>query len=315
MLLCALAGVAFCTAAQAVTSDSSGSPYQAIVERNVFGLKAPPPPPDPEANKPPPPKILLTGITTILGNKRALMKMTPPATPGAPAKEQSFTLGEGQREGDLEVLEIDENAGTVKVNNFGTVTTLNWEDNGVKTAAAPAPAPAGAPKPAGFLPAPAANPFAPAGGAQPFPTARPLRLPTPTGAAASPASGGPGSVTPVYASGAPASAGGIPLVRHRLARGLPVSANHRSAFKRRGAGPCARGAKTALPADGQPDCQPVPAHRDQPRADNSGFRGRPPQPRPQNPGLHPGRHPFPRCRSEGVSVDGGWLIVDSGGCS
>ena len=120
-----------------------GSPYQGIVERNVFGLKAPAPPPDPEANKPPPPKIFLTGITTILGNKRALMKLTPPAKPGEPAKEQSFTLGEGQRDGELEVLEIDEKAGTVKVNEFGTVMTLSFENNGVK--AGPAPAPGGAP--------------------------------------------------------------------------------------------------------------------------------------------------------------------------
>ena len=107
------------------------------------------------------------------------MKMTPPA------REQSFTLGEGQREGDLEVLEIDEKAGKVKVNNFGTVVDLDFDNNGVKTAAAPAPG--GAPKPAGFVPAPPQNPFAPAGGAPAFPTVRPLRLRTPTSAAASPA--------------------------------------------------------------------------------------------------------------------------------
>ena len=182
MLMCMLAGLASCAAANAATSDSSDSPYQAIVERNVFGLKPPPPPPDPEANKPPPPKITLTGITTILGNKRALMKMTPPATPGAPAKEQAFTLGEGQREGDLEVLEIDEKAGTVKVNNFGTVSTLNWEDNGIKTAAAPPPGPVPGAKPGGFVPPAVGNPAMPAGGVPAFPTARPLRLPAPTGA-------------------------------------------------------------------------------------------------------------------------------------
>src|SRR5580765_7113869 len=66
--------------ALAVTIDNpAGNPYQGIVDRNVFGLRPPPPPPDPELNKPPPPKITLTGITTILGNARALMKTPPPA--------------------------------------------------------------------------------------------------------------------------------------------------------------------------------------------------------------------------------------------
>jgi len=98
MLICSLAGLALCITGNAVGGDSPGNPYQGIIDRNVFGLKPPPPPPDPESTKPPPPKVFLTGITTILGNRRALLKMTPPAKPGEPAKEQSFTLGEGQRE-------------------------------------------------------------------------------------------------------------------------------------------------------------------------------------------------------------------------
>jgi hypothetical protein len=191
MLICTLAGLALCTTGNAVGGDSPGNPYQGIVDRNVFGLKSPPPPPDPEASKPPPPKVFLTGITTILGNKRALLKMTPPAKPGEPAKEQSFTLGEGQREGDIEVLEINEKVGAVKVNNYGTITTLDFENNGVKVAAGPAPTAAGA-RPAGFVPAQGANPAMPAGGPGTLP--RPMRLPTPTGAAVSPASG---DATPV----------------------------------------------------------------------------------------------------------------------
>lgn len=206
MLICTVAGVALCTSGNAVTSDASGNPYQGIVDRNVFGLKSPPPPPDPEANKPPPPKIFLTGITTILGNKRALLKTTPPAKPGEPAKEQSFTLGEGQREGEIEVLEINEKACTVKVNDYGTITTLDFDKDGVKVAGGIPPAPGGAAaRPGGFVPGPAANPFTPAGGANTLP--RPMRLPTPTGATASPALGG---ATPVYAGGVPANGGSTP---------------------------------------------------------------------------------------------------------
>src|ERR1041384_5175236 len=78
-LLCVAAGVTLCTAAAAITADGS-MPYQGIVERNLFALKPPPPPPTvDDTTKPQPSKITLTGITTILGNKRALMKTPPPA--------------------------------------------------------------------------------------------------------------------------------------------------------------------------------------------------------------------------------------------
>ena len=98
-LVCIMGVWALCLAANGATSESATSPYQGIVERNVFGLKPPPPPPGPEDNKPPAPKIFLTGITTILGTKVALMKLTPPpAKPGEPAKEESFTLKVGQRQ-------------------------------------------------------------------------------------------------------------------------------------------------------------------------------------------------------------------------
>jgi hypothetical protein len=191
-----------CTAANAITGtgDASGSPYQSVVERNVFGLKPPPPPPDPEANKPPPPKMFLQGITTFGGIKRALLKTQMPTKPGEPPKgEQSFVLAEGQREGDIEVLEIDAKGGTVKVNDFGTIATLDFEHNGIKTVTAP-PVAGAAPHPVGGFPAPGANPFTPAGGAQPPPITRPMRLPRPAGAAASFESG---SATPAYASGTP----------------------------------------------------------------------------------------------------------------
>jgi hypothetical protein len=212
MLICTLAGLALCAAASAVTSQPSGSPYQGIVERNVFGLKPPPPPPDPEANKPPPPKITLQGFTTFGGIKRALLKAQMPPKPGEPPKaEQGFVLAEGQRDGDIEVLEIDVKAGTVKVNDFGTITNLNFENNGIKTAATAAPVPGVAPRPGVGFPPSAVNPtpFTPAVGTQPTPFTRPSRLPLPTGAGTSPAYGG---ATPVYATGTPSYGGGTPTM-------------------------------------------------------------------------------------------------------
>lgn len=158
MVIYTLACAALWLSGNAASGDAPGGPYQRIADRNVFGLNPKPLPP--EINKPPPPspRVLLTGITTILGNKCALLKTTPPAKPGEPAKEQAFTLAAGQREGEIEVLEINEKAGTVKVNNYGTITVLDFDKDGVKVAAIP-------PGPGGMVPGPAGSPVAPARGA------------------------------------------------------------------------------------------------------------------------------------------------------
>ena len=185
LLLCALSALVCWTGTHAVATETSGgNPYQAIVDRNVFGLKPPAPPPDPEANKPPPSKITLTGLYEMGGIKRVLMKVQMPARPPEPAKEVPMTLSEGQREGDVEVLEIDTIARTAKVNNSGTITSLDFTNNGVKIASAGPPG--GPPNPAGASPGLAPpNPFAPGGVSKGIPTARPMRL-DPTGAAVLP---------------------------------------------------------------------------------------------------------------------------------
>jgi hypothetical protein len=138
--------------AQAIISIPSGNPYQGITDRNIFGLKPPPAAPNPEdAMRVPPPKIKLTGITTILGKKQALLMVEVPAKPPQAAREESFIMTEGQREGEIEVLNIDVKAGTVKVDNRGTPQTLDFVNNGVKL---PASAAGAAPGP---IPHPALN--------------------------------------------------------------------------------------------------------------------------------------------------------------
>jgi hypothetical protein len=149
--------------ASTMAVEVGGTPYQPIVDRNVFGLKPPPPPPNPEDNKPPPPNIQLQGITTIIGKKRALMKVMIPGKPGVKAEVASFILAEGQREGDIEVLEIDEKEGVVKVNDFGTITNISFKNNGVTIASGP---PAGGPPPPPGMPNPGMAPPQP-GGAPP----------------------------------------------------------------------------------------------------------------------------------------------------
>jgi hypothetical protein len=89
-----LSGCLLCSATRAASSSPPDNPYHKISERNVFGLK----PPQPVIVVPPSgplPRIVLTGITTILGDKRALLKIQFPAYPSRPAKEQSTILAEG----------------------------------------------------------------------------------------------------------------------------------------------------------------------------------------------------------------------------
>lgn len=213
VLVCIGCLLALSFAAQAVTADSrtSSNPYSGIVDRNVFGLKDPPPAPPPPDNKPPPPKITLTGITTIFGNKRALMKAPVAAKLAAlgqlaePAHDQTYMLAEGQRDGDIEVLEIDAKLNTVKVNNSGQIMTLNFDDNGVKlssTLPAGAAVPGMAPPAPGGIPAPTPNPFASPGFNKSIPT-RTLRLPAANGASmGAPGGMNPGGVAAVAPNGA-----------------------------------------------------------------------------------------------------------------
>jgi hypothetical protein len=123
------------TDAKAV-SNMTG-PYDGIAERNVFHLQ---PAPlqhiiDPEPFRPQPPKITLTGITTILGRKVAFLT-APAAKPGA--LPESMMLAEGQAQDGVEVREIDEKAGVVKIINHDEPQTLDFEHDGAK-ATSPSP--------------------------------------------------------------------------------------------------------------------------------------------------------------------------------
>lgn len=120
----ALLGLWLCPTAQAGLPASQHNAYHAIIERNVFHLVPVPPPSPPPA--PPLPEVTLTGITTILPEKCALLKIRYPAGPAGPAKEEACILRSGEREGPVEMLAIDERAGCVRVNNSGTVMTLTF---------------------------------------------------------------------------------------------------------------------------------------------------------------------------------------------
>ena len=121
--------------AEALVADASGNPYLGITGSNVFRLKAPQPRPRTAALRHCPESSWLA--SRPFGDKRALLKVYLPANPPEPAKEVSCILTVGQREGPIEVLEIDEVAGSVKVNNSGTVMVLTFEKESPRPQAAP----------------------------------------------------------------------------------------------------------------------------------------------------------------------------------
>jgi hypothetical protein len=123
---------------RALPQDTSSNPYSIISERNVFHLNPPPPPPEPEKPKVDLPVFKLSGFCKIGSKTRALFSSA------SSKKEEGwsyYSLAEGEREGNLEVVKIDEAQGTVDILNSGTPATLSVKEDSL-TPAAPAPAPA-----------------------------------------------------------------------------------------------------------------------------------------------------------------------------
>jgi hypothetical protein len=139
------------------------TPYDAIVERNAFGLR-PPPPPATETNQAPaetPVKVVLTGITSIFGPERprAFLEIVEQAPPkgGTPVPPRRPILGAGDREGDVEVLSIDVGRNIVKIRNGIVESELTFEERKPSGPTptghvAGAPAPQAAPAPTASQP-------------------------------------------------------------------------------------------------------------------------------------------------------------------
>jgi hypothetical protein len=108
-------------------AKEEGKTYKHIPVRNVFGLKPPVPPVQLIPQPLPTAKVNLTGVTTLLGQRRAILVITPPGKPA-----ESKLIKEGDREGDLEVLSINELTGTVRIRNHNQETELSFADNSMK---------------------------------------------------------------------------------------------------------------------------------------------------------------------------------------
>src|ERR1051325_10163168 len=161
----AVLAVGLAGGAQSLLAESKDNPYQAIVERNPFGLKPPPPPPDPTpvVAPTPPGKVILTGITSMFGpTPRALLEITEQEA-GKTATTRKPILREGERDGAVEVISIDVEKSLVKIRNAGTETDLTFDTPKLTASAAPAGAPAGFPPPPLTTAVP--NPLFPGAGA------------------------------------------------------------------------------------------------------------------------------------------------------
>ena len=106
----------FAGAARATGPDAASNPYRVIYQHSIFGLVPPQPLAD-VSSAAPPPDIALNGIMSIFGRKYALFKL--PSNKG-----KSYLLGEGQSDGEIELLSVDERAGKIKINNHGVVQTV-----------------------------------------------------------------------------------------------------------------------------------------------------------------------------------------------
>jgi len=142
-----LAAGCLCGLALPAEAAASGNPYTPIVERNVFGL-VPIPVHNPADDVPetPPPKITPNGIMTLFGKVQVLFKVQD-NTPGQPPKEDSYVMGEGERQDDIEVQKIDQQAAVITFDNHGVVQELPLvavkDTPGGSVGRVPAPRPGG----------------------------------------------------------------------------------------------------------------------------------------------------------------------------
>ncbi len=113
ILICVVGGLVLQTGASPAVAKVAENPYHTIATSNVFRLR---PRPVTEALQPPTPPvpIILQGFSSYDHRKQALFRVGSTA----------FLLNEGERQGDIEVLEINIRAATVKFRNHGQIQSL-----------------------------------------------------------------------------------------------------------------------------------------------------------------------------------------------
>jgi hypothetical protein len=142
IVVCLASGLVLNAGVRADDGVLPNNPYAPIVVRNVFDLN-PPLPADAGQPADPPPKITPNGIMSIFGQLQVLFKVAGTAKPGQPAKDDSYILSEGQRQDEIEVIQIDEKTSLVTFNNHGIVQELPLIKANVPAVNTPMAAPGG----------------------------------------------------------------------------------------------------------------------------------------------------------------------------
>lgn len=153
-----MGGVLLGAVVRADVAETPDQRYQVIIDRNAFGLKPAPKISTVQTNQPPAPvNIKLSGITRDFAGLKAWMVIPAQTGPGKNANPQYLSIPEHEKQGDIEVLEINEKESTVKILNAGTPVELNFKENGLPTPAA-IPVPGVPINPHGIVPAPGTPP-------------------------------------------------------------------------------------------------------------------------------------------------------------
>jgi len=132
-------------------ADLPQNPYSSVIVRNAFGLKPPPPP---AAETPvqaaiPLPKVVLTGIITSLfgPTPRVLLEVTE-QEPGKTVNVKRPIMQLGEKDGLIEILEVDIARNYVRIRNGTVETNLTFEvAKAAPSPAAPTALVSGAPHP------------------------------------------------------------------------------------------------------------------------------------------------------------------------
>ncbi len=115
----------FAAASPALHTDRSDPVYREIPKANAFRLR---PLLRPEVAAPPQRAIVrLKGLYAFSGAKQALLQVQMPAASSAQPEIISLLLGEGQSQGEIQVLEIDAHGRSVRILNAGVQTVIGFE--------------------------------------------------------------------------------------------------------------------------------------------------------------------------------------------
>ena len=102
------------------------TPYESIAARNAFGLRSVPPiqstPVLAENVWKPPPDLKITGLVSVPPTKKVTFYVLEHGK-----EPKSYVLGEGEQQGDIEVVKIDGSAQTVRVKNQGVYVVLDFK--------------------------------------------------------------------------------------------------------------------------------------------------------------------------------------------